>query len=107
MGRDNIISTPKRTSSRTPHHKGHRDSVSLNSYTDGVNPLIFMSNRTPKEHRKVVDKVDRILEEEVAEDQLKWDSSKDSRFTFFSPKDQKELTLTLSIHINGSLNFQP
>jgi len=77
--------------------------VSLVSYADDVNPLITTSNRSRNEHRRIVAEVNNILEEVADVDELKWDPSMESGIEFGC----KGETITLGIHLNAEMNFQP
>jgi len=43
-------------------------------YADDIKPLIITRHTSEKDHRRVVARVDNILEEEAARDLLKWDA---------------------------------
>lgn len=94
-GRSSAIQlTPRRTSARLERRGIRRAavgiSINLFSYADGVNPL-------------VVREVETILEEEAAGDGLRWDPNKESDVSF----GVAGATVTLGIHINSKLDFQP
>jgi len=80
--------------------------VDLFSYADDVNPLVISSSTTEKEHSRLCQQVDWILEGKASQDHLEWDPSKDRTITF-SSQARMESTVTLGILIHPRLSCQP
>jgi len=101
---ESITLGPRRTSGRHTHRAIPRISVCLISYVDDVNPLIVTEICSRREHRRIVEEVNTILEEEAAQDELRWDRAKESRIEFGG---RRNYTATLGTAIDSGLEIQP
>ena len=62
--------------------------VYLFSYVDDVNPLVTSWNTSTREHHRLVQEVDKVLELEAAESRLQWDREKKQRMDFASKQNK-------------------
>ena len=104
-----LLGTNRRSSRPGRTQAGRTDVKVYNfNYIDDMNPLIVTKGLSPKEHDRVIEAVNRILDKEGTREHLSWDPEKYTRVDFGrKPKSQcKSLGLTISSDLNFKLHVR-